>query len=44
MAVYCGWIAFEFIIVFFLYPETHGRTLEELAFRKCFVLQTRYLC
>jgi len=32
MAVYCGWIAFEGIIVFFLYPETQGRTLEELAF------------
>ncbi|KAH7035959.1 lactose permease [Microdochium trichocladiopsis] len=32
MAIYCGWIAFEGIIVFFLYPETQGRTLEELAF------------
>ncbi|KAJ1324607.1 hypothetical protein MN608_10675 [Microdochium nivale] len=32
MAVYCGWIAFEFIIVYLLYPETTGRTLEELAF------------
>ncbi|SPO02438.1 related to hexose transporter protein [Cephalotrichum gorgonifer] len=32
MAIYCGWIAFEFIIVFLLYPETHGHTLEELAF------------
>ncbi|KAH7021486.1 lactose permease [Microdochium trichocladiopsis] len=32
MAIYCGWIAFEFIIVYFLYPETQGRTLEELAF------------
>ena len=44
MAVYCGWIAFEFIIVFLLYPETHGRTLEELAFRKCYILQVRCLC
>ncbi|KAL2174125.1 sugar transporter-like protein [Thermothelomyces heterothallicus CBS 202.75] len=32
MAIYCGWIFFEFLIVFFLYPETSGRTLEELAF------------
>jgi sugar porter (SP) family MFS transporter len=32
LAIYCGWIAFEFIIVFFLYPETYNRTLEELAF------------
>jgi sugar porter (SP) family MFS transporter len=32
LAIYCGWIAFEFIIIFFLYPETYNRTLEELAF------------
>jgi hypothetical protein len=32
MAIYCGWIAFEFIIQFTLYPETYNRTLEELAF------------
>lgn len=32
LAIYCGWIAFEFAIVFFLYPETYNRTLEELAF------------
>jgi sugar porter (SP) family MFS transporter len=32
LAIYCGWITFEFIIVFFFYPETSGRTLEELAF------------
>lgn len=32
MAIYCGWIAFEFLFIFFMYPETHGRTLEELAF------------
>jgi len=31
-AIYCGWIAFEFLIVYFLYPETYNRTLEELAF------------
>jgi sugar porter (SP) family MFS transporter len=32
LAIYCGWIAFEFCIVYLLYPETYGRTLEELAF------------
>ncbi|KAL2114055.1 hypothetical protein VUR80DRAFT_1058 [Thermomyces stellatus] len=32
LAIYCGWIFFEFCIVFFLYPETSNRTLEELAF------------
>ena len=34
MAIYCGWLGIEFIVVFLLYPETHGRTLEELAFCK----------
>jgi hypothetical protein len=34
LAVYCGWIALEVIFVYFFYPETQGRTLEELAFRK----------
>lgn len=33
-AIYCGWITFEGIFVYFFYPETYGRTLEELAFRK----------
>ncbi|KAL2015321.1 hypothetical protein VTK56DRAFT_5803 [Thermocarpiscus australiensis] len=32
LAIYCGWIFFEFCIIFLLYPETSGRTLEELAF------------
>lgn len=36
-AAYCGWITFEFLIVFFFYPETQGRTLEELAFCKFFL-------
>lgn len=35
LAIYCGWIAFELLFIFFLYPETSGRTLEELAFCKC---------
>jgi hypothetical protein len=34
LAVYCGWIAIEVIFVYFFYPETQGRTLEELAFCK----------
>ncbi|KAJ4301699.1 hypothetical protein N0V90_003792 [Kalmusia sp. IMI 367209] len=32
LAIYCGWITFEFITVYLLYPETYNRTLEELAF------------
>ncbi|KAM0303871.1 hypothetical protein ACHAPM_003441 [Fusarium culmorum] len=32
LAIYCGWIVFEFLIIYLLYPETSGRTLEELAF------------
>jgi hypothetical protein len=33
-AVYVGWIAVEATCVYFFYPETHGRTLEELSFCK----------
>lgn len=33
-AIYCGWITFEGFFVYFFYPETYGRTLEELAFCK----------
>ncbi|KAF9458482.1 hexose transporter [Collybia nuda] len=29
---YCCFLAFEVCFVYFLFPETHGRTLEELAF------------
>jgi hypothetical protein len=36
MAIYCGWITFEFTFVYFMYPETYNRTLEELAFCKCY--------
>lgn len=32
LAIYCGWIFFELIFVYLMYPETQGRTLEELAF------------
>jgi hypothetical protein len=33
-AIYCGWIFFELSFVYLFYPETYGRTLEELAFCK----------
>lgn len=33
-AIYCGWIFFEFSFIYFMYPETYNRTLEELAFCK----------
>ncbi|KAF2129241.1 hexose transporter-like protein [Dothidotthia symphoricarpi CBS 119687] len=32
LAIYCGWISFEFCFVYLMYPETYNRTLEELAF------------
>ncbi|KAJ4352406.1 uncharacterized protein N0V89_007754 [Didymosphaeria variabile] len=32
LAIYCGWITFEFLTVYLLYPETYNRTLEELTF------------
>ncbi|CAI6274502.1 unnamed protein product [Periconia digitata] len=32
LAIYCGWIFFELLTVYFLYPETYNRTLEELTF------------
>lgn len=34
LAIYCGWITFEFTFVYFMYPETYNRTLEELTFCK----------
>jgi hypothetical protein len=37
-AIYCGWLVFEFLIQFFFYPETQGRTLEELAFSTSLLL------
>ncbi|KAK3898643.1 hypothetical protein C8A05DRAFT_18811, partial [Staphylotrichum tortipilum] len=30
--VYCIWILVEIATVYFLFPETHNRTLEELSF------------
>ncbi|KAK1255584.1 hypothetical protein MKX07_007843 [Trichoderma sp. CBMAI-0711] len=32
LIVYCCWLAFEICFVYFLFPETAGRTLEELSF------------
>lgn len=32
LVVYCCWISFEIVFIFFFFPETSGRTLEELAF------------
>lgn len=34
LIMYCVWIAFEIVCIYFLWPETKGRTLEELTFRK----------
>ena len=34
LIVYCCWLCFEIIFVYFFFPETSGRTLEELAFCK----------
>lgn len=34
LIVYCCWLAFEIVFVWFLFPETAGRTLEELTFCK----------
>lgn len=32
LITYCCWLAFEIIFIYFMFPETYGRTLEELAF------------
>jgi MFS family permease len=32
LVFYCCWLGFECVFVYFLFPETYGRTLEELAF------------
>jgi hypothetical protein len=38
LLVYCCWIACEAVLIFFLWPETSGRSLEELAFCKFYFL------
>lgn len=30
--VYCVWVLFEIFTIWLLFPETHGRSLEELSF------------
>lgn len=35
---YCIWLLFEVLFVFFLFPETSNRSLEELAFRKSIIV------
>jgi len=32
LIVYCAWLAFQNVFTYFMFPETYGRTLEELAF------------
>ncbi|KAJ5174041.1 MFS sugar transporter [Penicillium coprophilum] len=32
LLVYCSWLGFELVFIYFLFPETSGRTLEELSF------------
>ncbi|CAG8952997.1 hypothetical protein HYFRA_00003187 [Hymenoscyphus fraxineus] len=32
LLVYCVWLMFEIVFIYFLFPETYGRTLEELSF------------
>jgi len=32
--IYCAWIFVEAVLIYFLWPETSGRSLEELAFRE----------
>ncbi|CAI7643805.1 MFS sugar transporter [Penicillium manginii] len=32
LLVYCCWLAFELVFIYFFFPETSGRTLEELSF------------
>ncbi|KAJ5387868.1 MFS sugar transporter [Penicillium cosmopolitanum] len=32
LLVYCCWLAFELVFIYFFFPETAGRTLEELSF------------
>ncbi|KAJ5776238.1 MFS sugar transporter [Penicillium nucicola] len=32
LLVYCCWLGFELVFIYFFFPETSGRTLEELSF------------
>jgi hypothetical protein len=39
-----AWLVVEGTIVYFLYPETKGPTLEELAYRKSYKIAPFLLC
>lgn len=41
---YCVFLAIEVVFVYFLFPETQGRTLEELAFRERIYYLFSYVC
>ncbi|KAH8695791.1 hexose transporter-like protein [Phaeosphaeriaceae sp. PMI808] len=32
LIIYCVWLCFEVVFIYFLFPETYGKTLEELTF------------
>lgn len=34
LLVYVCWLCFEVVFIYFMFPETYGRTLEELTFGK----------
>ena len=34
LLVYCSWVLFEIVVIYFFFPETYNRTLEELSFCK----------
>lgn len=38
LITYCCWLAFEIVFVWFFFPETSNRTLEELSFSKWFLI------
>lgn len=40
--MYCCWLAFEVVFIYLFFPETSGRTLEELSFRKLFSICSSY--
>lgn len=47
LIVYVAWLTYEVVFVWFLFPETANRTLEELAFCKSFILvgiDVRLMC
>ncbi|KAG9247470.1 general substrate transporter [Calycina marina] len=32
LIVYCAWVEFEIVVIYFFFPQTYNRTLEELSF------------